>query len=49
MTIGVWVLGNQLSTAQTALTSDPEAPVFLCESLDFAQVRPYHRQKLVLV
>lgn len=49
MTIGIWVLGNQLSREQTALVNFPEAPVILIESLDFAKARPYHRQKLVLV
>jgi deoxyribodipyrimidine photolyase-related protein len=53
MTIGIWVLGDQLWHEQTALSSCKQAhkdtPVILIESRDFAQQRPYHRQKLVLV
>jgi deoxyribodipyrimidine photolyase-related protein len=53
MTVGVWVLGNQLWQQQAALEScqdrKSETPVFLIESQQFAQERPYHRQKLVLV
>ncbi len=53
MTVGIWVLGNQLWRGQAALASgegDRSAtPVLLIESHQFAQERPYHRQKLVLV
>ncbi|MGQ4647636.1 cryptochrome/photolyase family protein [Lyngbya aestuarii] len=53
MTTGVWVLGDQLWTEQAALSSYfPEkknTPVILIESLKYAQQRPYHRQKLVLI
>ncbi|TVQ44074.1 MAG: cryptochrome/photolyase family protein [Gloeocapsa sp. DLM2.Bin57] len=50
MTIGIWVLGDQLWTNQAALTNCPTpSPVILIESQDYAQLRPYHRQKLVLV
>jgi deoxyribodipyrimidine photolyase-related protein len=53
MTTGIWVLGDQLWEQQAALQSCAEqkerAPVILIESLDWARVRPYHRQKLVLV
>ena len=51
MTVGIWVLGNQLWAAQAALASvgRGEAPVLLVESTQFAQERPYHKQKLVLV
>ncbi|MFM7323703.1 MAG: cryptochrome/photolyase family protein, partial [Nodosilinea sp.] len=53
MTVGIWVLGNQLWLGQAALASvagDRSAtPVLLIESHQFAQERPYHRQKLVLV
>ncbi|WP_035985322.1 cryptochrome/photolyase family protein [Leptolyngbya sp. KIOST-1] len=51
MTIGVWVLGNQLWSDQAALASceGQRGPVLLVESLTFAQERWYHRQKLVLV
>jgi len=53
MTIGIWVLGDQLWTEQAALQSCAEArsqtPVILIESLAHVRVRRYHRQKLVLV
>ncbi|HEY9642777.1 MAG TPA: cryptochrome/photolyase family protein [Coleofasciculaceae cyanobacterium] len=51
MTIGIWVLGDQLSIDQTALKScgDQKAAVILVESAQHVKVRPYHRQKLVLV
>jgi deoxyribodipyrimidine photolyase-related protein len=50
MTIGVWVLGNQLWQQQAALAScDKVVPVLFVESQSFAQERPYHQQKLVLV
>ena len=51
MTIGIWVLGDQLSTAQAALASaDPASSrVLLVESSSVALRRAYHRQKLVLV
>ena len=53
MTVGIWVLGNQLWRGQAALASgagDRSAtPVLLIESHQFARERPYHRQKLVLV
>ena len=53
MTVGVWVLGNQLWQQQAALASgqaqQSETPVFLIESRQFARERPYHKQKLVLV
>ena len=53
MTLGVWVLGNQLWQEQAALVKcqarKSETPVFLIESLQFARERPYHQQKLVLV
>ncbi|MBW4459013.1 MAG: cryptochrome/photolyase family protein [Nodosilinea sp. WJT8-NPBG4] len=51
MTIGVWVLGNQLWRDQAALASceGKDAPVLFIESQTFAGERPYHRQKLVLV
>lgn len=53
MTIGVWVLGNQLWLEQAALAScqenRPQTEVLLVESQQFAEQRPYHRQKLVLV
>jgi deoxyribodipyrimidine photolyase-related protein len=53
MTIGIWVLGDQLWAAQAALQSRVEqkadTPVILIESFRHVQERSYHRQKLVLV
>jgi len=49
MTIGVWVLGDQLSLMQAALQSVEPGPAILIESAQFARQRPYHQQKLVLV
>lgn len=52
MTVGIWILGNQLSQQQAALQSvdsPQDAPVILIESRQMAEERPYHRQKLVLV
>lgn len=48
MTIGIWVLGDQLSLTQAALQGE-RAPVILIESSQHVQERSYHRQKLVLV
>ncbi|MBD2106156.1 cryptochrome/photolyase family protein [Nodosilinea sp. FACHB-13] len=51
MTIGVWVLGNQLWHNQAALASceGKDASVLFIEAQTFAEARPYHKQKLVLV
>ncbi|WP_413162494.1 cryptochrome/photolyase family protein [Capilliphycus salinus ALCB114379] len=52
MTIGIWILGDQLWSQQAALQScqsHRDTPIILIESLEFVRVRPYHRQKLVLV
>jgi deoxyribodipyrimidine photolyase-related protein len=53
MTIGIWVLGDQLWTGQSALQScaaqHHQTPVILIESLSHAQTLPYHPQKLVLI
>ncbi|KKD36925.1 MAG: cryptochrome/photolyase family protein [Limnoraphis robusta] len=52
MTVGIWILGDQLWSQQAALKScdsHQDTPIILIESLDFVRVRPYHRQKLVLV
>jgi deoxyribodipyrimidine photolyase-related protein len=53
MTIGIWVLGDQLWTEQAALTccqqNLKETPVILIESWQYAQQRRYHAQKLVLI
>ncbi len=50
--IGIWILGDQLSLQQAALkscNSQPNTPVIFIESLHHIQIRPYHRQKLVLI
>jgi deoxyribodipyrimidine photolyase-related protein len=51
MTIGIWVLGDQLSASQAALcSSSPEdSRVLLVESNSVLSNRAYHQQKLVLV
>ncbi len=53
MTIGVWVLGDQLWAEQAALQScvnqRQHTAVIFIESLNHAQAMPYHLQKLVLV
>lgn len=49
MTVGIWVLGDQLWQTQAALASDANAPVILIESRHHSSQRPYHRQKLVLL
>ncbi len=53
MTVGIWVLGDQLWAGQAALqqreTQKTNTPVLLIEAVDYAQQRPYHYQKLVLV
>jgi deoxyribodipyrimidine photolyase-related protein len=53
MTIGVWVLGDQLWAEQAALQTcagqRQQTPVILIESLRHVQERPYHCQKIVLV
>ncbi|MFM8259919.1 MAG: cryptochrome/photolyase family protein [Vulcanococcus sp.] len=51
MTIGIWVLGDQLNAAQAALASSQpgSARVLMVESASVLRRRPYHRQKLVLV
>lgn len=53
MTTGVWVLGDQLWTGQSALQScmqqHQQTPVLFIESLYHAQELPYHLQKLVLI
>ena len=48
MTLGIWILGDQLSLTQTALQGE-KAPVILIESSRHVTERPYHRQKIVLV
>ncbi len=53
MTIGIWILGDQLSQNQAALQSCRDriahTPVLFIESLEHIQARPYHQQKLILV
>lgn len=53
MTIGIWILGDQLWQGQAALASQSaqraDTPVLLIESQQHAQQRRYHAQKLVLV
>ena len=51
MTVGIWVLGDQLNAGQSALASvDPaQARVLLVESSSVLEQRRYHQQKLVLV
>lgn len=53
MTVGIWVLGDQLWQGQAALAGranqKASTPVILIESVAHVQARPYHRQKLVLV
>ena len=53
MTVGVWVLGDQLWLGQAALAGQQErrhqTPVILIESCQHGQQRRYHQQKLILV
>lgn len=53
MATGIWILGDQLWLGQAALQqrchAQDETPVLMIESADYAQQRPYHYQKLVLV
>ncbi|TAE57321.1 MAG: cryptochrome/photolyase family protein [Nostocales cyanobacterium] len=52
MSIGVWILGDQLSENQSALQSCGDTknlPIILIESLNHIKIRKYHKQKLVLV
>lgn len=53
MTIGIWILGDQLSFHHPALQEltmeRDQISIILIESMAYAQKRPYHRQKLVLV
>ncbi|OAB60122.1 deoxyribodipyrimidine photolyase [Phormidium willei BDU 130791] len=55
MTVGIWILGHQLSLNHPALQrfdaldGSERPPILLIESLRLAGDRPYHRQKLVLV
>ncbi|NJM99020.1 MAG: cryptochrome/photolyase family protein [Phormidesmis sp. RL_2_1] len=53
MTVGIWILGDQLWQQQSALESCIEnqatTPIILIESLAHVQERRYHRQKLILI
>jgi deoxyribodipyrimidine photolyase-related protein len=50
MSIGVWILGDQLWRSNSALASvDRTTPVIFIESLAHVRERPYHQQKLVLI
>ena len=53
MTVGIWVLGDQLWIGQSALEScavdKANTPVILIESLDHVKERRYHKQKLILI
>lgn len=52
MSIGVWILGDQLWEQQAALQTcsvTQKIPVIFIESLNHIQDRAYHKQKLVLV
>lgn len=51
MPIGIWVLGDQLHSAQAALAAADRTRVrvLLVESTSVLNQRAYHRQKLVLV
>jgi deoxyribodipyrimidine photolyase-related protein len=50
MTLGVWIIGDQLWRQSAAIASVPlGTPIIMIESLDHIKVRPYHKQKLVLI
>ena len=53
MTVGIWVLGDQLWQGQSALASQEQdkanTPVILIESLTHIKERRYHKQKLILI
>ena len=48
MTIGIWILGDQLNL-NTLPLHETSIPVIMIESLQHVQTRPYHKQKLILV
>jgi deoxyribodipyrimidine photolyase-related protein len=51
--IGIWILGDRLTTQQLSLQNNQahkeQTSVILIESNNYVRQRPYHRQKLVLV
>ena len=53
MTIGIWILGDQLHLQQAALLSckneQKSVPIIFIESLNYITKRRYHQQKLVLI
>ncbi len=53
MTVGIWILGDQLWQGQSALASceadKSNTPVILIESLSHVKERRYHQQKLILI
>ena len=53
MTVGIWILGDRLTTNQLSLQNNRDrkerSPVILIESSNYVRQRPYHQQKLVLV
>lgn len=53
MTVGIWVLGDQLWQGQSAIASRTEdkanTPIILIESLAHVKERRYHKQKLILI
>jgi deoxyribodipyrimidine photolyase-related protein len=53
MTIGIWILGDRLTTKQLSLQNNQDhkqqTQIILIESGNYARQRPYHQQKLVLV
>ena len=52
MTIGIWILGDQLNLKQAALQGCDDASevsIIFIESHSHIKKRPYHKQKLVLI
>ena len=53
MTVGIWVLGDQLWQRQSAIASceadKANAPLILIESIAHVKQRRYHKQKLILI
>ena len=51
--IGIWILGDRLTTKQLSLQNNldnkEQTPVIFIESSNYVKQRPYHRQKLVLI
>ncbi|MEN9252460.1 MAG: cryptochrome/photolyase family protein, partial [Thermostichales cyanobacterium BF3_bins_165] len=48
MTLGVWILGDQLHPHHPA-PPPPPTPILMVESHHWVEQRNYHQQKLVLV